>query len=120
MAERKLTVKQQRFADAYDGNATAAAVKAGYSQKTATEQGARLLANVKVSAAIRAREWTESRRLVSDRIARQEFWSRIMLDESQEMRDRLRASELLGKSEGDFWDRMAATVDGEVIIRWGG
>ena len=38
----KLTVKQQRFADEYiiSGNATEAAIKGGYSKKTARSVGA--------------------------------------------------------------------------------
>lgn len=49
-----LTDKQQRFVDEYlvDLNATQAAIRAGYSQKTANEQGARLLANVSVKEAV--------------------------------------------------------------------
>lgn len=45
-----LTKKQQRFVDEYliDLNATQAAIRAGYSERTAAEQGARLLINVKV------------------------------------------------------------------------
>lgn len=52
-----LTAKQQRFVDEYliDLNATQAATRAGYSKKTANEQGSRLLANVSVSAAIHQR-----------------------------------------------------------------
>lgn len=46
----KLTAKQQRFCDEYliDLNATQAAIRAGYSPKTANEQGARLLVNVSI------------------------------------------------------------------------
>lgn len=53
-----LTDKQARFVDEYlvDLNATQAAVRAGYSAKTANEQGARLLANVSVQNAIRERQ----------------------------------------------------------------
>jgi phage terminase small subunit len=45
-----LTPKQQRFVEEYliDLNATQAATRAGYSKRTANEQGARLLANVSV------------------------------------------------------------------------
>lgn len=45
-----LTAKQKLFVDEYlvDLNATQAAIRAGYSEKTANEQGARLLANVSV------------------------------------------------------------------------
>lgn len=50
----KLTAKQQRFVEEYliDLNATQAAIRAGYSEKTASEQGSRMLGNVKVQAAI--------------------------------------------------------------------
>lgn len=51
---KKLTEKQQRFVDEYliDLNATQAAIRAGYSAKTADVQGSRMLANVKVQQAI--------------------------------------------------------------------
>ncbi|WP_309086407.1 terminase small subunit [Chelativorans sp.] len=49
-----LTDKQRRFVDEYliDLNATQAAIRAGYSPRTANEQGARLLAKASVSAAV--------------------------------------------------------------------
>ncbi len=45
-----LTAKQKKFCEEYliDLNATQAAIRAGYSPETATEQGSRLLTNVKV------------------------------------------------------------------------
>ena len=54
IAEKKLTPKQKRFVDEYliDLNATQAAIRAGYSPKTANEQGARLLANVSIAQTI--------------------------------------------------------------------
>ena len=50
----KLTPKQKRFVDEYliDLNATQAAIRAGYSKKTAQEQSARLLSKVIVSEAV--------------------------------------------------------------------
>lgn len=49
-----LNDKQRRFVDEYliDLNATQAAIRAGYSQKTAQEQSSRLLSNVMVQEAI--------------------------------------------------------------------
>lgn len=49
-----LTDKQSRFVKEYliDSNATQAAIRAGYSEKTANEQGSRLLANVSVREAV--------------------------------------------------------------------
>ena len=46
----KLTAKQQRFCDEYliDLNATQAAIRAGYSLKTARAQGQRMLTNVDI------------------------------------------------------------------------
>jgi len=54
MDGKKLTPKQQRFVDEYqvDLNATQAAIRAGYSAKTADTQAARLLVNVKVQKAV--------------------------------------------------------------------
>jgi len=51
-----LTARQARFANEYlvSLNATQAAIRAGYSQKTTNEQGAKMLANVSVSWAIEA------------------------------------------------------------------
>lgn len=50
----KLNEKQQKFCEEYliDLNATQAAIRAGYSIKTATEQSSRLLRNVKVKSEI--------------------------------------------------------------------
>ncbi len=59
-----LTEKQQRFIDEYliDLNATQSAIRAGYSVKTANEQGARLLAKVSVQTEISKKMAERSRR----------------------------------------------------------
>lgn len=51
-----ITPKQQRFVDEYliDLNATQAAIRAGYSAKTANQQGPRLLVNAGIATAISA------------------------------------------------------------------
>ena len=51
----RLTEKQRRFVEEYlvDLNATKAAIRAGYSERTAQEQASRLLSNVMVQEAIR-------------------------------------------------------------------
>lgn len=61
---RSLTPKQQCFVEEYlvDLNATQAAIRAGYSVRTANEQGARLLVNVSVAAAIREAQKKRSER----------------------------------------------------------
>ena len=52
----KLTARQERFVDEYlvDLNAKQAAIRAGYSPKSAHVEGSRLLTNAKVAAAISA------------------------------------------------------------------
>ena len=104
-----MTPRQKRFVEAYTGNATKAAIAAGYSEKTAYSQGERLLRNVEISSAIQERENRQLSALVATRSERQSFWSRVMRDEAEQMRDRLRASELLAKASGDFLERMELT-----------
>ncbi len=60
-----MSPKQQRFAEEYviDHNATQAAIRAGYSPKTAYSQGQRLLKNVEVAEAVRAKEVRLSRKI---------------------------------------------------------
>lgn len=67
----KLSAKQQRFVDEYcvDFNGKQAAIRAGYSVKTANEQAARLLTNVNVKRALeekRAEIAEESKLKASD------------------------------------------------------
>ena len=49
---RRLTAKQERFVAAYDGNATAAALAAGYKSTYANRIGVQLLNNPVIAAAI--------------------------------------------------------------------
>lgn len=60
----KLTAKQQRFCDEYliDLNATQAAIRAGYSVKTANEQGSQLLAKLSIQEVIGKEMAERSRR----------------------------------------------------------
>ena len=59
-----MTDKQARFCEEYmiDLNATQAAIRAGYSPKTANEQAARLLANVSIQNRIAQLQAEQSRR----------------------------------------------------------
>lgn len=67
-----LTERQQRFVDEYlvDLNATQAAIRAGYSPRTANEQGARLLTKVSVQNAIQEAKKKRARRveITQDRV----------------------------------------------------
>lgn len=113
----KLTTRQRRFVEAYTGNATAAAIAAGYSEKTAEVIGHENLRKPKILAEIKARETIRSTPLIASRAERQQFWSSVMRDKEQQMRDRLKAAELLGKSEADFVERQEITGrDGAPLI----
>lgn len=113
--EGKLTAKQQRFVDAFDGNATDAAIKAGYSKKSAALIGNENLRKPLIVRAIKAREQKRIAPAIWDREKRQEFWTATANDETIDIKARLKASELLGRSEADFIERVQH--QGEVAIR---
>ena len=75
MRNRTLTVRQAAFAREYliDLNATQAAIRAGYSVRTAYSQGQRLLKNVEMAAAINS--------AMTDRAARTEITQDRVLQE---------------------------------------
>lgn len=116
MKKLKLTAKQRLFVEIYDGNATKSAIKAGYSERTADRIGPELLSKPHVAEAIRVRMRSSMIGIIADREQRQAFWTRTMLDEKAPLRDRLRASELLGKSEGDFLERREEATTTVVAI----
>lgn len=72
MAEKqnsqRLSAKRQRFVNEYlkDLNATQAAIRAGYSKRTADVQGPRLLGNVSIKAAVDAAIARRNKRLEVD------------------------------------------------------
>lgn len=96
-----MTPRQQRFVEEYliDLNATAAARRAGYSAKTAEQQAARLLVNVKVAEAIAAAKAERSEKTKIDAV-----WvltKAVALHElaikKEELSPAARALELVGK-----------------------
>ena len=103
MAKKEFTVKQQRFIDCYDGNIKEAADKAGLSYSYARKLGTKR----HILEAIRNRQDTEVRpKTIANRQQRQQFWTDTMNDKSEETKDRLKASDLLGKSEADFTENL--------------
>ncbi len=105
--------RRETFCEAYmvSGNATQAAKDAGYSDKTAYSTGQRLLKNVEVIQYISGRRDA----LQSERVAQleevREFWTDTMRSEEHKVTDRLKASELLGKTYGAFLDRVEMDVN---------
>lgn len=105
---KSLSERERCFVEAYmgqaAGNATKAAIAAGYSQKTAASIASRLLRKVKIKKAIKTRVKADPK--AATREDRQRFWTNVMDGTGKfakvGMKDRLKASELLGKSQGDF------------------
>lgn len=96
----KWTTKQQLALANYTGNLTDACRKAGYSHPKVA--ASRLLTNVNFAKEIRNIDDGLVNRAIANRQQRKEFYTAVMNDEKQTMTSRLRAAELLSKSEGDF------------------
>lgn len=133
----KLTAKQKRFCEEYivDCNATQAAIRAGYSKKTAYSMGQRLLKNVEVQSYIdelmqglqdeavasadeviqyltsvmRGKETEQTLKWIGDGV-------QTIADIDVSAKDRLKAAELLGKRYGLFTDKMEVDGIGQVVI----
>lgn len=111
MKTRQLSERERRFVEAFmgeaAGNKTEAAILAGYSRATARGQGSRLSTKEHIRAAIQARVSIDP--LVWDRAKRQQFWTAVAAGtgkhQKASLKDRLKASELLGKSQADFIER---------------
>ncbi len=130
-----LTDKQKRFCEEYivDSNATQAAIRAGYSERTANEQGARLLAKDSVKTYIK--ELMDDRKSdtiasaeevmryltsvirgksVSHVLARDELGAERIVEKPPDEKERLKAAELMGKRHQLFTDKVQ--VDGNVPV----
>nr|DAW41723.1 MAG TPA: Terminase small subunit [Caudoviricetes sp.] len=133
----KMTLKQQRFADEYiiTGNATQAAIKAGYSKKTA-----KVIANENLTKPY-IKKYIDERlaQLESEKIASQQevlsYLSSVMRGEMTEQtlrsvgesgqviaeidvgaKDRIKAAELLGKRYKLWTDKSEVEVTGTVVF----
>lgn len=136
-----MTGKQQRFCDEYliDQNGTQAAIRAGYSKKTANEQASRLLANVNIRAYIDDQLEKMHDKTIADAeevlryltsVVRGESESEIVVVEATgdglseaknvkkapDEKDKLKAAELLGKRYGLYSDKVNLTGTGTVMI----
>lgn len=136
----RLTKKQRRFADEYliDCNGTKAAIRAGYSPKTANEQAAKLMANKKIKDYISEKlEEISSERLAEAQEVL-EYLTSVMRGEHTEQilrldgngvqvidnikvsaRERLKAAELIGKRYGMFKDNFDVGGSIPVVISGG-
>lgn len=139
----KLTEKQRRFADEYiiSGNATQAAISAGYSKRTAKSVGSENLTKPDI------RQYIDERleQLQSEKIASQEevleYLSKVMRGKETDQtvvfqgseygstiedvqvanKDRIRAAELLGKRYSLWTDKVEldGNIDLKVVVDYG-
>lgn len=116
MGAKPLNQRRQKFADLYEGNGTDAARRAGYkgSDNTLAQVARDLLRNPQIQARIAARNKKATAPDIADRQERQSFWTKTLRDVQAELKERLKASELLGRSEADFTDKQehAHTFEG--------
>lgn len=106
----KLTAKQDRFCDEYliDCNGTQAAIRSGYSERTANRIASQLLAKREIQEAISERQKRLSENLdftvleLKKRLLRNEKRAYDLLDLSASNK----ALELLGRSIGAFTDNI--------------
>ena len=137
MAEKKLTAKQQRFCDEYliDLNATQAAIRAGYSQKTAYAIGDENLKKPEIKSQIEKRMAEKEAALIADQnevlkyltavlrgesmasvLARDELGADRVIEKAPDEKERLKAAELLGKRYGLYKDIVNEVVDMDLNI----
>ena len=134
---KKLTIKQKKFADEYiiSGNATQAAINAGYSEKTARKIGSENLTKPDIKAYINERMKKLEEEAIADQAEVLKFLTRIMRDEEKEevlvnignfeqeiqtmkvsAKDRIKAAELLGKRYGSWTDKVDLSSDLTLIF----
>lgn len=113
----KLTPKQAAFIREYlvDLNATQAAIRAGYSKRTAYRTGADNLKNPQIAAAVATAQAERAKRteLTQDYVLA--GLRGIADDDGQPAAPRVRALELLGKHQGMFVERVDHTTKGEAM-----
>lgn len=136
-----MTNKQKRFADEYlvDFNATQAAIRCGYSEKTAYSQGQRLLSNVEIKTYIdKELEKMHDRTIASAEevmkyltsVLRGESSSEIVvvegcgegcseartMEKAPDEKEKLKAAELLGKRYGIFTEKIGLNIEPITIV----
>ncbi len=115
-----LTPKQARFVEEYliDLNATQAAIRAGYSAKTANEQGAQLLAKLSIRQAVAEAQAIRSKRteITQDEVIQGLKKEATLEGEGSSHSARVSAWAHLGKHLGIFTDNL--NLGGSVGIRW--
>jgi phage terminase small subunit len=141
VAEKKLTAKQQRFCDEYllDLNATQAAIRAGYSKKTAKQIGQQNLTKLDLKEYIGKRMAEKEAALVADQTEVMRYLTSVLrgqsvseivvvegtgdgcseartMQKAPDEKERLKAAELLGKAHMIFTDKVQQEIDMDLNI----
>ena len=109
---RILSEKQKKFCDYYiqSGNATESFLKAGYKNyKSSGVEANKTLKNPNVQQYITEKNKLLENERIADMKEVKEFWTETMRNESIEYKDRIKVSELIGKTNGAFLDRVEQT-----------
>jgi phage terminase small subunit len=119
----ELNIKQKKFADFYiqTGNATESYLRAGYKAEgnAAEASASRLLRNAKVLEYIEERNKKLDTEFIADIEETKRFWTDIMRDQESDIRDRLKASEYIAKTNGAFVDKREIHGQGFNKIEFG-
>ena len=116
MKQRQVTQKQAAFVREYliDLNATQAAIRAGYSAKTAAEQSVRLLKNVKIQGMVHEEmlKRSEKTEITAEYVLRtiKDTIEKNKSDDNYDPKSVLRGCELLGRHLGMFNDKLNVNV----------
>lgn len=125
MNDTNLTDKQLLFATEYikTANATQAALKAGYSENSARQQGSRLLSNANVSQYIQTHMEQKNKNTIATADEVLQYLSRVMNGEEKDafgldtsIADRTKAAELLGKRHMLFTEKVKLDAEIEIDI----
>ena len=112
--------KQRKFVREYliDHNATQAAIRAGYSEKTAGAHSSRLLKDVNVAAHIAAGEAKDAKRteMTKDWVVEKLKRNENHAFQDGDITTSNKALEMLGKSVGAFTDKVDTTTAVHVTI----
>lgn len=120
-----LTEKERIFADEYikTTNATQSAIKAGYSEKSASSKGSQLLRKVKVRKYIDSVMEKRSKNTIATADEVLEYLTKVMNGEEKDafgldasIADRTKAAELLGKRHMLFTDKVKLDAEIEIDI----
>lgn len=112
----KLTPKQQKWIDEYIkcDDYTTASRNAGYTGSDTTLKNMGYQNSIKFKKLLDARRLELSKRIDNKNVAELEdifeFWTKIFRDNSEETKDRIKASELLAKAKGGFIEKREVKV----------